>query len=387
MTVVDRAPTTASDVLAACVALAPSIASRAAEIEAGRRLPSDLLANLRGAGAFRIILPASHGGVGADLPSALEVFEALARADASTGWTVMIGSGGWLDLTGLPREQFDALFAQGPDAVIAGAINPTGSIEAADGGYRVTGRWGFASGCEHASWIFADCVEGVVDGRPQLRIALLSPDDVVIEDTWHVSGLCGTGSHHFRVNGAHVPTERTFPTLDASPCLDIPIVRIPPPALVSCAVASVALGTARGALDEIMALAAEKVPFLAGAPLAASPSFQTDLAHADAELRAARALLMDTASAMWATAVRSDEPTLVDRARVRAAMAWATSRAAAVVDTASRHGGGSSLYLDHPLQRRLRDVHAITQHFIFRPDTMTTAGAILAGNDVELLLF
>ena len=108
-------------------------------------------------------------------------------------------------------------------------FNPTGSIEAVDGGYRVTGRWAFASGCEHATWLFGDCVEGVVDGVPQLRIAVFSPDEVVIEDTWYVSGLRGTGSHHFHVDGVVVPAERTFTSSTPTPCIDEPIVRIPTP--------------------------------------------------------------------------------------------------------------------------------------------------------------
>ena len=387
MTALDAETRTADDVLEAVRALGPAIAGQAAEVEAARRLPTDLLEQLLAAGAFRVLLPPSHGGLGADLTSAMRIFEALATADASTGWTVMIGAGGWIDLAGLPRTMFDALYAEGPDIVIAGVINPSGSIEAVDGGYRVTGRWSFASGCEHAQWLFVDCVEGLVDGVPKLRMAVLQPDELVIEDTWHVSGLRGTGSHHVHVDGVVVPAERTFPTLDAEPCIDAPIVRVSPPALLACAVASVALGTAQGAVDEIVAIASDKVPLLEAARLAANPTFQLDLATADTELRAARSLLYDAARGLWATAVAGAEPTLVERARARAAAAWATERAAAVVDTAYRAGGGGSVYADCPLQRRLRDVHAITQHFLVRRDTMTTAGAILAGNDVELLLF
>jgi alkylation response protein AidB-like acyl-CoA dehydrogenase len=387
MTAVDERTITAADVLEAVRGLAPSIAARAPEIEAARRLPADLLADLVAAGAFRLLLPPSHGGIGADLIEAMMVVDELAAADASTAWTVMIGGGGWIDLTGLPRPTFDALYADGADVIVAGVINPSGSIQAVDRGYRVDGRWSFASGCEHADWIFADCVEGVVDGKPQLRIALLSPDEVVIEDTWYVSGLAGTGSHHFHVDGVVVDAERTFPTLDAVPCIDATIARVPPPQMLACFVASAAIGTAQGALDDIVALATGKVPLLADAPLAANPTFRLDLATADTVLHAARSLLSDAAASLWATALDGAEPTLEQRARVRAAAAWATDRAAAVVDTAYRAGGGSSLYVDSPLQRRLRDVHAITQHFLVRPDTMRTAGAILAGNDLDLLVF
>ena len=124
MSVVTDAVTTAADVLAAVEQLAPTIAGRASEIEEARRLPADLLDELKRAGAVRLTRPATHGGVGADLPSAMRVFEALARADASVGWTVMIGGASWPDLAGLPRPTFDGIFDAGPDVVTAGAINP-----------------------------------------------------------------------------------------------------------------------------------------------------------------------------------------------------------------------------------------------------------------------
>ena len=274
------------------VELAPTIAARAAEIETARRLPRDLLDDLLRVGCFRVLRPRTHGGLGADLPEAMRIIESLARADASVAWTVMIGAATWIDLAGLPRATFDALFAT-PDVITAGVFNPTGSIAVAPGGYQVTGRWSFASGCEHADWLFGNCIEGVVDGVPQMRMAVLAPEQVVIEDTWTVSGLCGTGSHHFRADGILVPPERTWRPLVDPPCVDEPIVRIPPLALISLITASVPLGLAQGALDDIHALAAGKVPLLAGAPLAANPHFQYELATADTELRAARALLYE----------------------------------------------------------------------------------------------
>jgi alkylation response protein AidB-like acyl-CoA dehydrogenase len=387
MTTLDQTTTTAPGILEAARALAPTIAGRAAEIESARRVPPDLLEEVARAGCFRLLLPPSHGGIGADLPSALRVYEALARADASLAWTVMIGGGAWCDLVGLPRASFDALFAGRGEVIVAGAFNPAGSIEAVEGGYRVNGRWGFASGCEHADVLYGNCVEGVVDGVPQLRIAQFSPEDVVIEDTWTVSGLCGTGSHHFRVDDVVVPADRTHRPMVDEPCLDTPIVHVPVPTLLSLAIAAVALGTARAALDDIVALATAKVPLLAPAPLATNPLFQFDLATSDIELNAARALLYETAASAWDTASSGAPFTLEQRGRARATAAWATAKAADAVDTAYRAGGGTSLYRDSPLQRRLRDVHALTQHFLVKKDTLTTAGAILAGQDPAVLIF
>jgi alkylation response protein AidB-like acyl-CoA dehydrogenase len=385
MTTVDHHPTTAQGVLDATRAMAPAIAARAAEIEAARRLPRDLLDDLVGAGCIRLLRPRTHGGLAADLPAAMRVFESLARADASVAWTTMIGGGAWIDLAGLPRATFDAVFAE-PDAVIAGVINPSASIAPAAGGYRVTGRWSFASGCEHADWIYGNAIEDVVDGVPQMRIAVLAPDEVTIEDTWNVSGLCGTGSHHVRADVV-VPAERTTRPFEDPSCVDEPIVRIPPPPLLAPMIAAVALGVAQGALDDMLALATVKVPLLDHAILATNPHFQFELATADTDLRAARALLYESAATTWAAAVQDTPLTWEQRARARAAAVWATERAAAVVDTAYRAGGGSSLYAGCPLQRRLRDVHAVTQHFLVKRDTLTTAGAALAGQDVTVPVF
>jgi alkylation response protein AidB-like acyl-CoA dehydrogenase len=251
----------------------------------------------------------------------------------------------------------------------------------------VRGRWSFVSGCEHADVLFGNGMTSGDSGEPPLRITVFRPRDVVIEDTWDVSGLRGTGSHHIRVDELVVPAERTLDPLSGAPCIDAVITHIHPPPLLACAVASIALGIARGALDDALSLAEGKVPMLDHAPVATNPTFHVELASADAAVRAAHALVHDAIATLWATAGAGDEPTLVDRARMRAAAVWATERAVAAVDSAYRSGGGDAVFASSPLQRRLRDVHAVTQHFLVRPDTMATAGAILAGNDVDVLVF
>lgn len=373
--------------LEAARALHEKIAERATEIERARRVPRDLFDELVAAGCFRVLLPASHGGVGASLPNSMRVFETLARADASVGWTVMIGAGCWCDIVGLPRTTFDALFAARPRVIMAGVFAPSGSISAEGRGYRVTGRWSFASGCQHADWLFGNCVEGIVDGHPRLRMAVFSPDQVTIEDTWNVSGLSGTGSHHFRVEDVFVPADRTLVPMVDEPCIDDVIARVPVPAMLSLCIGSVAAGIAQGALDDITALAAGKTPLLSPGTLAENAHFHFELARSDTELRAARALLYESAESLWETVAGGSPVTLEQRARVRAAAVWATTRAADVATGAYRAGGGSSLYAASPLQRRLRDINAVTQHFLVRSDTLTTSGAILAGQDLAVPVF
>jgi indole-3-acetate monooxygenase len=367
--------------------LAPIVARRAAEVESARRTPRDLLDDLAAAGCFRVLTPPSHGGLGADLPSGMRIFEILARADASVGWTVMIGGTSWIDLVGLPRASFDKLFTSGHSVVFAGVFSPSGSITAIEDGYRVTGRWSFASGCEHADWLYGNNVERIDDGVPRLRIAVFSPDQVSIEDTWDVCGLSGTGSQHFHVDNVLVPSDRTLVPLVDEPCIDAIIARIPPPALLSLSIASIAVGIGQGALDDIVELATKKTPLLAESTLARNGHFQLELANADTALRAARALLYESAESVWATVVGGALLSLEDRARIRAAGVWATNRATEVVTSAYRAGGGSSIYASSPLQRRLRDVNALAQHFLVRNDTLTTAGAILAGQDVSVMVF
>jgi indole-3-acetate monooxygenase len=368
--------------LEAVAALAPVIEARSEEIERGRRVPPNLVEELTMAGCFRTLVPRSHGGAELDLPADMRVIEELARADGSIGWTVTIGHEAPVLLGKLPRQAFDAIYADGPDVILAGTFNPTGVAAPADGGFRVTGQWSFASGCQHAHWFIAHCI--VDDGRqPPIRMMVLPAIDVEIKDTWSVSGLCGTGSHDFVVNDLFVPAERSF-TLWEEPCLDVPLLRIPELSLSTLAFGAVAVGIADKALGEVTDLATGKVPLFSGGTLASNPLFQHQLGEADARLRAARTLLYADAETAWATAVAGTPFTPDHRARIRATATWVTSTATSVVDMAYTAGGGTSLYSSSPLQRRLRDIRALTQHFGVKLDTFTAAGAVLAGQEVDL---
>jgi alkylation response protein AidB-like acyl-CoA dehydrogenase len=363
--------------------LAPEIRARASEIEAARRLPPDLVADLTAAGCFRAIVPSSHGGVALDLPDAGLLLSELAKADGSVAWTVMIGAAAPMLLGRLPRSTFDDIYGDGPDVIVAGAFNPTGTATPVDGGFRVTGQWAFASGCQHAHWFLAHCL--VDDGRmPPVRMMVLPPGDVEIKDAWSASGLCGTGSHDFVVNDVFVPDERTFSVVVGEPGLDGPLWRIPELSASTLMIAHVAVGIAEGALDEVTTLATQKTRFTDAAPLAAKPLFQYQLGEADARLRAARALLREEAQEAWATAVARIPLSEHSRARIRAATTWATRTAVSVVDTAYGAAGAGALYSTSPLQRRLRDIHALNQHVALKGEVFTMAGAVLAGQEFDL---
>lgn len=153
-------------ILSAVRELAPALAARAQELESVRRLPLDLVAELKSIGLFRMLVPRSHGGLELEFPPSVDILAALAAADGATGWSVMIGCESPQLFALLPRTTFDRIYAGGPDPICAGAFAQQGKAEVEPGGYRASGRWAFASGCPHADWIFGQCVV-LADGAPE----------------------------------------------------------------------------------------------------------------------------------------------------------------------------------------------------------------------------
>ncbi len=200
-----------------------------------------------------------------------------------------------------------------------------------------------------------------------MRLAVVPREQVVIEDTWQVSGLRGTGSQHVRAEGVEVPAAWTCDPMAGEPCVDVTVVRVPAPALVALSVSRVALGIAAGALDDILGLAGDKVPLLAPGP--SRPARRSTMTSPRPTPGCAVPARCTTrpSSPSGPTAVSGAAFTNQLRARARLDAAWAVDQAVEVVEFAYRAGGGSALYDSSPLQRRLRDVHAVTQHFIVRP--------------------
>ena len=345
----------------------------------------------RAAGCFRMLLPRSHGGARRrPAATALRVFEALARADASVAWTVMIGGSAWIDLAGLPRATFDELFGPAATSIVAGVFAPTGSITPVDGGYRVTGRWGFASGCEHADVLYANCVEGIVDGVPQLRIAVFAPDEVA--DRGHLDGGRACAARAATTSGSPtcvVPAERTLPcrsTTSRAWTSRSSASRLP--TLIALMIASVAVGIAQGALDDARRArrpqgAAARRRAAGRRPVVPGRSGAPPTPTCGQSERCCTSRRRSCGRRRW----QASRSPCAQRAQARAAAVWATMRAAAVVETAYRAAAAPRSTGPAHSQRRLRDIHTLTQHFLVRQNTMTTAGAVLAGQDVNIPVF
>jgi indole-3-acetate monooxygenase len=378
---------TAERLLADIRELAPVITARAAEIEAGRRIPPDLVEALRSIGVFRMFVPRSHGGLELDLPTALEIYQALSRIDGSVGWTAMIGGGCDLFAPLLPRHTYEQVYQNGPDVIIAGSAQPAGTAEAVAGGWRVNGRWPFASGCQHADWIFGVCVmtEGgkplpgpASDGGPPLlRGVFLPARDWQIEDTWQVAGLKGTGSHHVVLRDTAVSAANFFNHANGVPCLSGPLYQAVLQLLPLMLGAS-SVGMAEGALDELVELAnTGRQQLQAAVPMRDSETFQGELGRVAAELMAARAFLEVQAASYWRHALAGtlkDEALLTQSTQTAIWLATTCVRAA---DACFALGGSSALYETSPLQRRLRDLHTAAQHFSAQPRQYARAGKLL----------
>jgi alkylation response protein AidB-like acyl-CoA dehydrogenase len=360
---------------------APEIAARAAEIEAARRLPSDLLDALESIGVFRLFVPRSHGGLELDLPSALKIITALGRIDGSVGWTAMIGSGGQLVAPLLPRETYERVYQNGPDVALAGSIQPGGIAEATDGGWRVNGRWPFASGCLHADWMVGFCImtergkplPGEA-GRPLVRGVVLPAPDWQIEDTWHAAGLRGTGSHHIALSDKVVPTANFVDLENGAPCLPGVLSRAVPQ-VFPLLHGALHLGIAEGALDDVLALAdAGRQQLRAAVPMRESETFQFELGRVVADLRAARAFHQVQVASHWRHALAG---TLKDEALLAQSTQtgiWVVTTCVRIADACFTLAGGSAVYESSPLQRRLRDLHVAAQHAAVQQRHYVTAG-------------
>ncbi|MEU2611141.1 acyl-CoA dehydrogenase family protein [Micromonospora sp. NPDC007271] len=381
-----------SDLLTAVRELTPELTARAAEIEQARELPADLRDRLRDAGGFRMFVPRSHGGYEVDLRTGMAVLETLARADGSTGWTVMIGAETPHLLAMLPRHRFDKFYAAGPDVVVAGGFAPQGRAELADGGFQVTGRWAFASGSRHADWIFGNClvtadgqpIPGTDGQPPETRSMLFPAERVTVVDTWHVLGLRGTGSHDVLVESAFCPAEESFDLFTGTPC-------VPGPGFVAPLVhfvlhlGAVAVGIAQGALDDMIALLGDgRQRLYARQPLADSPAFRVQLGRAELSVRAARALLATLADDLWTACAQAPERIPALHPTISASLPWVTEQAIAAVDTCYRAAGGGAARDSSPIQRRFRDIHTFAQHAAAAEGWLGNNAARLLGRPAAL---
>ena len=370
-------------------ALAPRAAEVAAAAEAQRRLPAGLSDELAAAGLYRLCVPASLGGGEAPPAELLGAVEALARGDAAAGWCVAVCATAGMLAAYLEPEAANEVFGD-PSGVVGGVFAPMGRAVAAGDELVVGGRWRFCSNVDNCDWLMGGCVRMDGDaprllesGRPDIRLVLMPAAEVEVIDTWSVSGLRATGSHDIAVDRLAVPAARSASLITDRPREPGPLYAFPPFGLLAASIAAVALGIARGALDDLGELAGAKTPTLSTRKLAERPATQAEVARAEARLRAARSLLYESTQRAWDAALAGAAIPIELRAGLRMASTHAVEAAAAAVDSAYSLAGGTAIYETGPLQRRFRDVHAATQHMLVGPATWELAGRSLLGLDFD----
>jgi alkylation response protein AidB-like acyl-CoA dehydrogenase len=340
-------------------------------------VPQDVVDGFKRAGIFRAATPARFGGDALPPAEFLRRIERIAIADGSAGWVASFGSAGGY-LAALPVETQAELYADGPDLVFAGGIFPLQPAEPVDGGYRIRGRWPFASGCRCADAIGVGIRIEQNDGRPWT--AVLHPDQVEIVENWDVVGLVGTGSHDVVVGGAVVPRERVF-LRGGAPTVDDPLFRYPSLAYAAQVLAVVGLGVGRAALDHAAETGAGHRS-ITGAPVPADrPYFRISLAKAEAHLRSARAFFYEITEQAWETVLAGDPATPTQVALLRMAASHAARAGAAATRAAFELCGISAIQNANPMQRYLRDAAVVTQHAFLAESMYDGAGAVLTGRD------
>jgi alkylation response protein AidB-like acyl-CoA dehydrogenase len=336
------------------------------------------------AGFYRMFVAERLGGLEVPPALAAQVYEALAKGDAACGWIAFIGATTGLALSRIPDGAVREVLAT-PETLIAGVFAASGSAVKVDGGFRVSGRWQWGSGSTNADWIGGGCTlteDGKVltnsAGVPRNHMVLFRPSDVQSLDTWHVSGLRGTGSTDFEVTQAFVPDAHVSGYL-VKEVPDVPLFRFPQFALLTHGVAAVAMGIARASIDALIDLAGKKKRYGASATLANSPHAQTEVALAESRLRSARAFFYETIDCAWSLARAGGPMPIGARRDMRLAATHATRASIEVVNAMYTLAGGSSVYDNSPLQRHLRDVHVASQHITVGSGTLETIGQLLLG--------
>ena len=350
-------------------AMRPQICAARENMDRYRRLPRDLAHALDATGAFRLFLPASMGGPQLDPITAFKMVEELSWAEGSVGWCALLSNGGALFTGSLPAEVGRSMFGLPPNFRSAGSFRPEGTARLADGGYRVSGRWDYGSGIDHASWVFVNCkiadADGPVltpSGGPATVMLFVPVEAVTIYDTWEVVGLCGTGSNDFEIDDVFVPAERTFRLYDTPH--EAGFLYHPRTMLTAIwvLVAAVALGIARGAMDAFIELATQAGTTISTTLLRDRPPIREKVGEAEAIISGARAFVLDAVGTAWQVFDQDMPRPSPELTRARLAITHSIHEAVRAVDLLFHAAGTNAIHKRNGLERRFRDIHVVMQH-------------------------
>ena len=374
-----------------CAVCAVVEANRA-EIARERRLPPAVEAAYLDADLYRILVPTDLGGAGLGPLEHLDMAERMAFHDASAGWNLAVGPALGYFSGFMPPEQARAMFTRESSAM-AGSGAPQGVAVRVDGGYRVTGRFGWASGIDQAHLVYGGCfVKGkdgapelLPDGRPRAIMAFAPKSAATIHPCWEVSGMVATNSTEFTLDDVFVPEDRIVRSELGQVWHDGALFRVPM-TIFGFALTGVPLGVARRAVEGLRALALAKDVPVRGR-LCDNPFAQYALAKAEATIEAARGNLRESFGVLWAAAQAGESAPMAARARVRRAVVHAAEASTEAVNLCYRTAGGSALFASGPFEAALRDVNAMCCHLVFQRAMMEDAGRVALGQAPTLAVF
>jgi indole-3-acetate monooxygenase len=383
-----RSPSRTATYLDAIEKLTPLVAEHRAAFDRDRRLPDAIFRALADAGLFRLWLPAAMGGPELSPAEFMRVVEAASAMDGSIGWIVANG-GGMSRVAGYLPESVAREWFDDPCAFIVSATGAVGLAEPVAGGYRVTGRWPFGSGASHGTRFMglAAVRDGSDNGRPPI-CCYFAREHVTIHDTWHVSGLRGTGSSDFEVKDAFVPAEHTHDLIAPVPTQPGAIYRIPGLTIFPWSITGAPLGIASGVLAAFTQSAMQKKVRLGmTVRLQDREIVQSAVGRAEAILGAARAFLNEAMTELLAALDDDPDRLMRARARLRIACAYAAEGATSVVQTLTTEAGASTIFESNALERAARDLQAAVKHVAMSPQSYVVAGRLNLGLDPGTMRF
>lgn len=356
--------------------LAPTLAERSKKADELRRLPDETIEDFQQAGFFKILQPSRWGGYELSPKALFDVQMAVAKGCPSSAWVLgVVAVHAWQ--LGLFAEQAQKdVWGEDPTTLISSSYAPTGKIERVEGGFKVSGRWSFSSGCDHGKWVFlGGFAPSAPDGPPDMRTYLLPRSDYVIEDNWHVIGLKGTGSKDIVVNGAFVPEHRTHRLIDGFKGLSpgnavntSPLFKMPFGQIFVRSVSSTSVGIAEAALETFVSVASKRIAAGDQTKVAGDPSVQDLAAEAAQIVDELKLVLNRNMDELYAAAVRGESLPVPRRVHFRYTSSDAADRACQIVSKLFNAAGGRAIFLGNPLLRYFLDVNAARAHYANNPD-------------------
>lgn len=356
-------------------ALLPTLRERGPAAEADRKVAEETVADLHDAGLWKMLQPRRWGGHEVHPNTFFDVQIAIATACPSTAWVFgVVAVHSWQLALFDEQAQID-VWGDNPKALISSSYAPTGTVERVEGGYRISGRWSFSSGCDHCDWVFLGGFAPTEGGPPDMRTFLVPRSDYAIEDNWHTIGLKATGSKDIVVDGAFVPEHRTHKMSDGFKCAnpgnavnDSALYRIPFGQLFVRSVSTTSIGIARGALDFYREVTRVKVGAADGLKAAENPEAQLACARAQSGIDQMELVLRRNFDAMMGFAERGEVPSIEQRVAWRYDSSDTVQRCVGIVDAMFTACGGRALFLSSPMHRYFVDIHAARAHYANRPD-------------------